>query len=275
MKKNYTILTGIAMIAIFIFASSFIDGDKSHVNGDKESAGYWGNTGSPGDGANCSACHSQGGVTVENTWISTNIPGTGYVAGQTYTITLTVAGGFSGNKGFSIVCEDGSNTPTGTLIVTDAANTAWWLDHISHKSAGITQSSWSVDWTAPTTGTGTGTVTFYAAFIKDGYSGGVVTASNVVNEFTTSILTVDAKPTFSLYPNPVANNLTIELTQIANELVSVSIYSITGREIFTENANVAGNLFSKSYDLSSLTTGIYFVKLTNNNRTFVKKIIVK
>lgn len=273
MKKTNTILSGIALIAIFIFASSFIDGDKSHVSGDKESAGYWGNTGSPGDGANCSACHSQGGVTVENTWISTNIPGTGYVAGQTYTITLTVAGSFSGDKGFSIVCEDGSNTPTGTLIATDNVNTAWWADHVSHKSAGITQNSWSLDWTAPSLGTGP--VTFYAAFIKDGYTGGVVTASSPINEFTTSVLVVDTKPTLRLFPNPVANKLNIEFNAVANELVSVSIYSITGLEIFNENANVAGNLFSKSYDLSSLTTGIYFVKLTNNNRTFVKKIIVK
>lgn len=76
MKPVYKVFFVLAAVPAFIalFASS---------NG---SPG--GRSGSPGDNnQTCTACHS--GTAVNQTgWISTNIPASGYVAGQTYQLTL-------------------------------------------------------------------------------------------------------------------------------------------------------------------------------------------
>ena len=47
-----------------------------------------GKTGSPGDGSNCTGCHS-GVATTSAGLITSNVPVTGYIPGNTYTITAT------------------------------------------------------------------------------------------------------------------------------------------------------------------------------------------
>lgn len=49
-----------------------------------------GKTGSPGDGSNCTGCHS-GVATTSAGLITSNVPVTGYIPGNTYTITATIA----------------------------------------------------------------------------------------------------------------------------------------------------------------------------------------
>lgn len=285
MKKIITTFSSIAFITLFILLVSFdnsqtVNYDIYKGSGhptDKESSGMWSNTGSPGDGgATCAACHS-GGVTAENSWISTTIPGTGYVPGQTYTITLTIAGGSpTTGKGFSIVCENTSSVSVGTLTVTDAINTFFDQDHVSHTSAGKTLSSWSMDWTAPVAGTGT--ATFYAAFVKNGYAGGVATASASFNEDTSvGISNFANEVDFNLFPNPVSEVLNIELSSISKNKITINIHSVLGQNIYTEDVNVNNNTVNKSLNLTNLNldSGVYFVTFSYDNKSVTKKIMVK
>lgn len=70
--------------------------------------------------------------------------------------------------------------------------------------------------------------------------------------------------TISLYPNPVQNVLTVQLTN-NNYFKSVSIYDITGKKVKSSN--------STSVNLNSLNTGMYLVKIETTNGTTTKKII--
>lgn len=272
--KNKYVLNSLAIVSLFIIITAGTEGiatDTGGTHGTLESGGMWSNTGSPGDGNTCAECHTSGGVSVDNSWISTNIPGTEYVPDSTYTITLTGTYPPGGtNKGFSIVCEDNSNVPVGTFTITDATNTALFNNHVSHKSAGTSLNSWSCSWTAPATGTGN--VTFYAAFLKDGYDGGVVTASSLYTGGPTFIQKVHSQPIFSLYPNPVSDLLHLELSDISD--VSVSIFSITGQKVLSDIVVGSGILFSKTYDLTALDGGTYFVKVSSEDKIYTKKIIV-
>ena len=84
MKKIILYILPFATIVILLTAFS---GNIAHYpNG--APAGY---TGSPGDGQNCTACHNGTASTVQN-WITSNVDQTGYLPGQTYTITVTVTG---------------------------------------------------------------------------------------------------------------------------------------------------------------------------------------
>jgi len=126
-----------------------------------------GKTGSPGDGGTtCSQCHIGNPVTTNN-WITTNIPQTGYVPGQTYTITVTGTHTGVVKFGFELTAEDGSGNKTGTFVITNATQTQLTNGNkaVTHKSAGTTPTgnskTWTVSWTAPAVSAGP--VTFYAA----------------------------------------------------------------------------------------------------------------
>jgi len=71
---------------------------------------------------------------------------------------------------------------------------------------------------------------------------------------------------FEMYPNP--SNGEINLS--SNSIFDVIIYSINGEEVYSK-----ANVNSKVVLNLDVTTGIYFVKVTQDNSTFTKKIIIK
>ena len=68
-----------------------------------------GKTGSPGDNTNCTSCHSGNEVITKNNIITTDIPISGYVPGETYTITINANHEGSDRIGFEICAENNSS----------------------------------------------------------------------------------------------------------------------------------------------------------------------
>ncbi len=69
----------------------------------------------------------------------------------------------------------------------------------------------------------------------------------------------------TIYPNPATDNFTIE---IENELKSVEIYSLQGQKVMNYN--------SKNVNISSLSKGIYMVRIEDeNNAVATQKLIIK
>ncbi|MDA8859195.1 T9SS type A sorting domain-containing protein [Flavobacteriaceae bacterium] len=69
----------------------------------------------------------------------------------------------------------------------------------------------------------------------------------------------------SLYPNPAKNSFSISSS---NEFVSYVIYSISGDKVLIGSNKI-------NIDISSLSSGIYFVNILENNLSSTKKLIVK
>ena len=78
MKKHIFILGSIIAIAILFYPHSTIG---------KLTGFAVGKTGSPMDNSDCTSCHSVLGTTASTTNITSNIPNTGYIPGNTHTIT--------------------------------------------------------------------------------------------------------------------------------------------------------------------------------------------
>ena len=76
----------------------------------------------------------------------------------------------------------------------------------------------------------------------------------------------DKEATFTYYPNPVNNNLTLSAQK---EINNVSVYNMVGQEVFR---NVP-NAMTEVVDMSSLQAGAYFVKVTIGNATKTVKVI--
>ncbi len=77
-------------------------------------------------------------------------------------------------------------------------------------------------------------------------------------------------PSFSLYPNPFSDEITVELSEV-QESTTMTIIDLSGRKIFqTEISGASQNL-----DLSYLTNGVYVLHLRNSKHTITKRMIKK
>jgi hypothetical protein len=73
-----------------------------------------------------------------------------------------------------------------------------------------------------------------------------------------------------VYPNPNNGNFTIDLINFESK-ASISIYDLTGSIYFESKME---HTTTNQLSFSFLRKGIYFVKVTSNNKQFVKKIFV-
>lgn len=163
--KIKIIISVVAFIAAVFIYDAFTNFGSTNQSG--APAGY---TGSPGDGISCDnpSCHSGNPVTNVNGWITSNIPGTGYVGGTTYTITATATYAGKVKFGFEVSPQDANGVQKGTCVVTDATHTqlsgsSKYITHTLTGTSGTTGShTWTFNWVAPAQGSGT--VAFYGAF---------------------------------------------------------------------------------------------------------------
>ena len=164
MKPRYILIS-----VLFLFVTSLMVFDAVFNEANSHTSGAAAmRTGSPGDGgATCKNCHAGPTPTTQAGLITSTIPPAGYTAGQTYTITATIARSGHTKFGFEISPQNITGTLLGTLIVTNTTEMqlVGTGKYITHKSAGVTGTNsrtWVFNWTAPAAGTGN--VTFYGAF---------------------------------------------------------------------------------------------------------------
>ena len=88
-----------------------------------------------------------------------------------------------------------------------------------------------------------------------------------IGNHTSTLSTEDNfSSTFKMYPNPTNGN---EVYFNITENVSVKVYNVLGKLINNKELNQKNNLL----DVSSLSKGMYFVKVNSKNRSILKKLI--
>lgn len=71
-----------------------------------------------------------------------------------------------------------------------------------------------------------------------------------------------------LYPNPAKDKLNLKWNSLNN--ISVTIYNSIGQELSTAFLSKQNTII----DISAFETGIYFLKIINENKTTIKKIVI-
>lgn len=183
-------------------------------------------TGSPGDGANCTECHG-GTATTTAGLITTNIPASGYVPGQTYSITANNTLTGSGKYGFEVSPQNAAGTQLGTLAAGSGSKLVGGTKYVTHSNANSTTHTWTFNWTAPAAGTGD--VTFYGAF-----------ARNKPGPVTLSTLTVQEAASAPGAAGPIAGQTSVCLNTTAN----YSIAAVSGATSYTWTAPAGANIVS-------------------------------
>lgn len=259
-------LVAIVAIAIsFVLFESFGDPNAKYPAGSP--GGY---TGSPADGKNCKYCHGGQALTVSN-WISSNVPASGYVPGTSYTITVTATG--SGKKGFEVSPQSPEGALLGTLTPGPGQHLVDTNKAVTHSSAVNTSpANWTFTWIAPASGTGA--VTFYGAIVA-GLTN--IKLCTLVLPESTSGIEENEVAAFSVYPDPINNEIYFNSFIPKPTPLKVSMYSITG-ELVTVlmDEKVGAGRLSKNFTLSSnIKKGVYLLNFQGNGVSECKKVIIQ
>ena len=156
------------------------------------------------------SCHSQSGTPVATVAI-TGLPAQ-YTAGASSTLTITVSNGITGSKGgFSLEVDKGTlSAGMGFAVNVNSAQ-----DSATHSITGSNQRSWSVDWTAPATGSGIATVSV-AGLTADGSSGNTgdrwATATYQISETGAAPNTSPSASNLMLGPSGATTTSTLTLS---------------------------------------------------------------
>ncbi|GAB4254800.1 MAG: hypothetical protein Kow0079_11300 [Vicingaceae bacterium] len=78
----------------------------------------------------------------------------------------------------------------------------------------------------------------------------------------------------NLYPNPVNEAINVTFVSVS-EIVELSIFDITGKQVYTEQINAGYGLNQKRINVNSLVKGIYFLTISDSRNKTTKKFIIK
>jgi len=98
---------------------------------------------------------------------------------------------------------------------------------------------------------------------------GCTQTSASVNVMSVGVEDVSNKNEVKIYPNPFINDVTITIPQINNS-TSISIFDVSGKELYHNNKI---NTLTTKLDLSSFSSGIYFVRSNNGEEQQLFKLI--
>jgi hypothetical protein len=262
-----------------------------------DNSGQAGRTGSPGE-STCTGCHNTfalndgtGSVTITSPELVLN--GWNYMPGDTYNISVTVNRVGNSLFGIGVECLTGS-TPAqngGTLIITNTAETTIKNASVSsvirknvvHKlngGVGTDSKTFSFKWAAPASNVGN--VTFYvagnAANGTNTTSGDhIYTISQVVTPDPTAGVFEVQNETFSIYPNPAQDHISVSFFAEAGETISFELFSVDGKSsaiLYTGEGD--GSKHEMTMQLpTDLAGGVYVLKFTEGANVSVSKVIVQ
>ncbi|MFN4298910.1 MAG: choice-of-anchor V domain-containing protein [Thermaurantimonas sp.] len=242
-----------ARIAAIISCAALVTGRLTSY-----SSGFFGNgyTGSPGNnGMTCVSCHSGSPVTTAQGAISSNIPSSGYVPGQSYIITITAQHPTFNTFGFMLTAESSSGAKAGNWTILNTTETQLTAGgaYVSHTSSGISgmnnSKTWTVQWTAPTPGVGQ--VTFYAAINRA--NGNFSTSGDQIQTATLAVSQFSPPP-----PPPLSLKIDTVIHEVCLNGCNGSIQASHTGGIPPVTYSITGGSFI------NLCGGQYWVKVTDS-----------
>lgn len=182
----------------------------------------------------------------------------------TYVCVVTDQNGCSPASGSnSIVVNIFNGTPPvasfsgNVLSSTPAISYQWYLN------GNIILGATGQDYNATTSGV-------YYVIVTD--ANGCIIKSNTL-EFTYIGFEEMGLQNISIFPNPTENQVVIDVKFNAPTDYSIEFTDMIGNQVLKTDFFNNKNEMKKSYDLTELASGIYFVKLNANGESFVKKLI--
>lgn len=249
-----------------------------------------GRSGSPIDVGTCAVASCHGSFALNsgpgNMSITSDIPTDGFIAGNTYSITVNVAQGGNSRFGFSSSTY-GENTmdQTGSIVITDpgrtqkrTSGTREWITHSFNGINATDQASWSYDWTATADND---SVTFYAAGMGSNNNRNTAgdhvysTSLGATRQFGVSIDPSTIIQNLRAFPSPASSTLVVEGNIEENGTMIITMQDLSGREVYRFEDDVTPGNFSNIIDVTAFTSGIYTLRTNIGRAAVTRKVIIE
>ena len=79
---------------------------------------------------------------------------------------------------------------------------------------------------------------------------------------------------FSIYPNPAASNISIEITASASQEAEIMLFSSAGQLVAIERVNLIAGKNTREYNTQEYARGVYFIKLISEGNVIIKKLVL-
>ena len=295
MKRNLAIIFSV----LFIFAILQMSSLSLRSNSAQPPLGF-GYAGDPGQ-TTCNHCHVGSTITdgtkftIKLSPDSAGLVGpahivtalTQYIPDSTEWISIQLNGtnGATPKYGFQLTALDSLNNLAGTFTLTNPAKTSTEFiggtgrRYVGHKNADMNTTAWSFKWKAPHSGR----VTFYYTgniANGDGHEntpGDSVFQSNSMITAGPVLGIADMSPNISaanVFPVPFSHDLYTELSLDKTGPLAITLMSLEGAviKVLYDGEAIQGK-FRKSFDLSGVAAGAYFVRMQSGSSQKVIKII--
>jgi hypothetical protein len=98
---------------------------------------------------------------------------------------------------------------------------------------------------------------------------------NIENTTQTFDNKLDEQFKIKVFPNPTKGKFIFEVEGIKNKEVTLSIYNSIGERIAQDKLVSVNGLLEKDMDLSGISKGVYYLKITDGNKSYTRSIIVE
>lgn len=223
---------------------------------------------------------------------------TAYAIGDGISGIVGTLGEFSGTMQFVPVQDAGAATSTANTLTPQTVTLAMLTANSEqYESELVEVTAVTMDNTEPTFLTGTAygltqggdSFNFRTSFFDADYIGAnvptvVTDIIGIINErsdgyyltardaddFSVELLSVNDldSNTFSMYPNPTSLGF-VNVVGTNNSAISVSVYDILGKQVINQT------LTNNRINVSALNAGIYIVKISQNDASVTKKLVIK
>ncbi len=274
-KKRFFLFT-FAGALLFISANVFFSPSaKGYSSG--APAGF---CGAPGDGNNCTYCHSSFPVQSISGAITSDIPAAGYLPGGVYTFTATISSPGATRFGFQISPQDETGNLIGSMDDLGPETTFTGLGkYITHSPSGTTGTgtrSWQFEWTAPAAGSDS--VVFYGAFNVTNDDGGPVGDSIFLTTYTVYEANTSAAADVAAFLQDCriwqdANHaLRVAFVNRTGETCELTVYDLQGKVITTNSVSGSGRI-SQTLNMQQASGGVYLLAVRSGGQAFSKTFI--
>ncbi len=186
-------------------------------------------------------------------------------ASASVNVTVNALPANAGNiTGPSSVNQGASGITYSVPVINNATNYIWSFPQGVNIVSGNNTNSIVVDFS---TGSTSGIITVYG---NNSCGYGVISPV-----FPITVLTdIDEVPEFyfNLYPNPTNGIVTVEMSSIPNERLTLKVYNIVGELLFEAALN---NEKRQSFHLNNFANGLYYVNIMGNKFHKIEKLIIQ
>ncbi len=187
----------------------------------------------------------------------------------------------------STVLKNDSNKMVGTITPDDTSETKVFFHsasgryYINHRVGATTggEKEYEYKWRSPAKGTGS--VTFYFSSLTSNDDSTSLNDTTYLNSYiitegsSVGSSEISISKSVNVFPNPANDRININFINNASVKTLVTLYSIDGKQVITLlNENLNAGEQNLSFDLSGkIKSGIYFVRVSNENINSVQKIL--